>query len=118
MKKEKKEPVKIINRDNNYKYSNIQYKSNKKLEDSPYNNNTKKKLNLKTSCENYYTKVSESNSNLAKEICNSNQYSQSSKLNKNSYKDNDFDDIYGRPDDGFAFKTKDKIKRTPPKKYK
>ena len=31
---------------------------------------------------------------------------------------NDFDNIYGRPDDGFAFKTKDKIKRTPPRTYK
>ena len=28
---------------------------------------------------------------------------------------NDFDDIYGRPDDGFAFKTNDKIQRTPPR---
>ena len=28
---------------------------------------------------------------------------------------NDFDDIFGRPDDGFAFKSKDKIKRTPPR---
>ena len=36
-------------------------------------------------------------------------------INENN---NDFDDIYGRPDDGFAFKTKDKIKRTPPRKYK
>ena len=35
-------------------------------------------------------------------------------INENN---NDFDDIYGRPDDGFAFKTKDKIKRTPPRKY-
>ena len=31
---------------------------------------------------------------------------------------NDFDDIYGRPDDGFAFKTKDKLKRTPPRQTK
>ena len=35
-------------------------------------------------------------------------------INENN---NDFDDIYGRPDDGFAFKTQDKIKRTPPRKY-
>ena len=34
-------------------------------------------------------------------------------INENN---NDFDDIYGRPDDGFAFKTKDKLKRTPPRK--
>ena len=33
-------------------------------------------------------------------------------------KNNDFDDIYGRPDDGFAFKTKDKLKRTPPRQVK
>ena len=31
---------------------------------------------------------------------------------------NDFDDIFGRPDDGFAFKRKDKIKRTPPREMK
>ena len=36
-------------------------------------------------------------------------------INENN---NDFDRIYGRPDDGFAFKTKDKIKRTPPRKLK
>ena len=36
-------------------------------------------------------------------------------INENN---NDFDDIYGRPDDGFAFKTKDKLKRTPPRKLK
>ena len=28
---------------------------------------------------------------------------------------NDFDNIYGKPDDGFAFKTNDKIRRTPPR---
>ena len=36
-------------------------------------------------------------------------------INENN---NDFDDIYGIPDDGFAFKTKDKLKRTPPRKFK
>ncbi len=36
-------------------------------------------------------------------------------INENN---NDFDDIYGRPDDGFAFKTKDKLKRTPPRQAK
>jgi hypothetical protein len=28
---------------------------------------------------------------------------------------NDFDNIFGKPDDGFAFKTNDKIRRTPPR---
>ena len=36
-------------------------------------------------------------------------------INENN---NDFDDIYGRQDDGFAFKTKDKLKRTPPRQNK
>ena len=40
-----------------------------------------------------------------------NNYAYEIKFNNN----NDFDDIYGRPDDGFAFKTSDKIKRTPPR---
>ena len=40
-----------------------------------------------------------------------NDYSYNIKFENN----NDFDDIYGRPDDGFAFKTSDKIQRTPPK---
>ena len=31
---------------------------------------------------------------------------------------NDFDVIYGRQDDGFAFKTQDKLKRTPPRQTK
>ena len=41
-----------------------------------------------------------------------NEYAYNIKFENN----NDFDDIYGRPDDGFAFKTKDKLKRTPPRK--
>ena len=40
-----------------------------------------------------------------------NDYAYEIKFNNN----NDFDDIYGRPDDGFAFKTNDKIQRTPPR---
>ena len=40
-----------------------------------------------------------------------NDYAYNIKFEKN----NDFDDIYGRPDDGFAFKTNDKIQRTPPR---
>ena len=36
-------------------------------------------------------------------------------ININNNNNNDFDDIYGRPDDGFAFKTNDKIQRTPPR---
>ena len=35
----------------------------------------------------------------------------------NMKNNNDFDDIYGRPDDGFAFKTNDKIGRTPPRNF-
>ena len=31
--------------------------------------------------------------------------------------ENNFDEIYERPDDGFAFKTQDKIRRTPPRNY-
>lgn len=40
-----------------------------------------------------------------------NEYAYNIKFENN----NDFDDIYGRPDDGFAFKTSDKIQRTPPR---
>ena len=40
-----------------------------------------------------------------------NEYAYNMKFENN----NDFDDIYGRPDDGFAFKTNDKIQRTPPR---
>jgi len=40
-----------------------------------------------------------------------NEYAYNIKFENN----NDFDDIYGRPDDGFAFKTNDKIMRTPPR---
>ena len=40
-----------------------------------------------------------------------NEYAYNIKFENN----NDFDDIYGRPDDGFAFKTNDKIQRTPPR---
>ena len=35
----------------------------------------------------------------------------------NMKNNNDFDDIYGRPDDGFAFITNDKIQRTPPRSF-
>ena len=35
----------------------------------------------------------------------------------NMKNNNDFDDIYGRPDDGFAFITNDKIRRTPPRSF-
>ena len=40
-----------------------------------------------------------------------NEYAYNIKFENN----NDFDDIYGRPGDGFAFKTSDKIQRTPPR---
>ena len=40
-----------------------------------------------------------------------NEYAYNIKFENN----NDFDDIYGRPDDGFAFQTSDKIQRTPPR---
>ena len=49
------------------------------------------------------------------ENMNINMNSNNDVKNSNS---NDFDDIYGRPDDGFAFKTKDKLKRTPPRQTK
>ena len=39
-------------------------------------------------------------------------------LNNVAVVNNDFDAIYGRPDDGFAFKTQDKLKRTPPRQVK
>ena len=77
----------LIIKDNNYKYSNIQYKSNKKLEDSSYNSNTKKKLNLKKSCEHFSTKYSESISNSVKVNSDSNEYSKPPKFNKNNEKD-------------------------------
>lgn len=51
----------------------------------------------------------EKNNDYEEENINSNIF------NKNS---NDFDNIYGRPDDDFAFKTKDKLKRTPPRQAK
>ena len=51
-----------------------------------------------------------------------NQYNNNDVI-KNNYdiiheNNNDYDDIYGKPDDGFAFKTQDKIKRTPPRQPK
>ena len=52
--------------------------------------------------------------NLNKEENEENNY-ELGLINENN---NDFDDIYGRPDDGFAFITKDKLRRTPPRKTK
>ena len=49
-----------------------------------------------------------------------NEYNNDDEVGKNKYErinenNNDYDDIYGRSDDAFAFKTQDKIKRTPPR---
>ena len=60
------------------------------------------------------TNINEENNEYIEDYEGQNQ-NENNIINENN---NDFDDIYGRPDDGFAFKTKDKLKRTPPRQIK
>ena len=63
------------------------------------------------------------NSNDFNEEINNEKDNENEEENMNNNNDikninSDFDDIYGRPDEGFAFKTQDKLKRTPPREAK
>ena len=77
-------------------------------DENPINNNNNNN-NIKTE-ENYEVKnIKENELNKKYNIIVDDYY--------NMKNNNDFDDIYGRPDDGFAFKTNDKIGRTPPRNF-
>ena len=77
-------------------------------DENPINNNNNNN-NIKTE-ENYEDKnIKESELHKKYNIIVDDYY--------NMKNNNDFDDIYGRPDDGFAFKTNDKIGRTPPRNF-
>ena len=78
-------------------------------DENPINNNNNNNNNIKTE-ENYEDKnIKESELHKKYNIIVDDYY--------NMKNNNDFDDIYGRPDDGFAFKTNDKIGRTPPRNF-
>ena len=78
-------------------------------DENPINNNNNNNNNIKTE-ENYEDKnIKENELHKKYNIIVDDYY--------NMKNNNDFDDIYGRPDDGFAFKTNDKIGRTPPRNF-
>ena len=78
-------------------------------DENTINNNNNNNNNIKTE-ENYEDKnIKESELHKKYNIIVDDYY--------NMKNNNDFDDIYGRPDDGFAFKTNDKIGRTPPRNF-
>ena len=78
-------------------------------DENPINNNNNNNNNIKTE-ENYEDKnINENELHKKYNIIVDDYY--------NMKNNNDFDDIYGRPDDGFAFKTNDKIGRTPPRNF-
>ena len=78
-------------------------------DENPINNNNNNNNNIKTE-ENYEDKnIKENKLHKKYNIIVDDYY--------NMKNNNDFDDIYGRPDDGFAFKTNDKIGRTPPRNF-
>ena len=110
---EKEEKIKI----NNFMNENLNmtkvllmtnsYRSNDS-DENPINNNNNNN-NIKTE-ENYEDKnIKENELHKKYNIIVDDYY--------NMKNNNDFDDIYGRPDDGFAFKTNDKIGRTPPRNF-
>ena len=82
------------------------YRSN----DSDENNNINNKI-IKTE-----EKYNEENDEEVNNNIIINEYNNNNDCNQYNI-NNDFDEIYGRPDDGFAFKTQDKIMRTPPRNY-
>ena len=111
---EKEEKIKI----NNFMNENLNmtkvllmtnsYRSNDS-DENPINNNNNNNNNIKTE-ENYEDKnIKENELHKKYNIIVDDYY--------NMKNNNDFDDIYGRPDDGFAFKTNDKIGRTPPRNF-
>ena len=84
-------------------------KINNRSNDSSFRNKDNK--NIKE-CE---EDIINTNINKEKEDKNNNEGEKNRILNENK---NDSDDIYDKPDECFAFKTKDKIKRTPPRQIK
>ena len=110
---EKEEKIKIINFMNeNLNMTKVLLMTNSNRsndsDENPINNNNNNN-NIKTE-ENYEDKnIKENELHKKYNIIVDDYY--------NMKNNNDFDDIYGRPDDGFAFKTNDKIGRTPPRNF-
>ena len=87
------------------------YQSNDSEENNIINTNNNKIIRTEENYEEENENEEELNNKNIKNDMVINDYAYEIKFNNN----NDFDDIYGRPDDGFAFKTNDKIQRTPPR---